>query len=244
MYTVNNGLREWSLDSSAFERCLPDKRKTWGINHDIMFHAQQDEDKYIIQYLLKDKITDGVFLEVGGCDGVLYSNTKTLEDYFGFSGILIEPQPRYYNQLVQNRPNCENYNCAISSSKDSTFIGDNAEGGLVETLNTNVKDRFPWWKPYTVNNMKMSDILKNSRFKYIDFMFIDVEGGELELLKTIDFKFDIFCIIVEAHSDTPEKNKLVGDLLGMNGFTFKERQRGNEVYINHSYFRKGLFNFI
>lgn len=242
MYTVTNGLREWHLDSHAFERCLTDTRKTWGILQDVVFHAQQDEDKYIIQYLLKDKITDGVFLEVGGCDGVLYSNTKTLEDYFGFSGILIEPQPQYYTQLVRNRPKCENYNCAISSSDDSVFIGDNAEGGLVRTLNEVVKHRFPWWKPYTVKNMKLSDILNNSRFKYIDFMFVDVEGGELELLKTIDFRFDIFCIIVEAHSDAQEKNKLVGDLLTTNGFTFKERQRGNEIWINHSYFRKHLFN--
>ena len=65
----------------------------------VKFYSQQDEDKYIIQYLLKDKITDGTYLEVGAFDGVSYSNTKTLEDYFNFSGILIEPQERLFNNI-------------------------------------------------------------------------------------------------------------------------------------------------
>ena len=74
----------------------------------------------------------------------------------------------------------------------------------------------------------MKEILNTSRFNYIDFMIIDVEGGELSLLKSIDFSFPIFCIIIEAHSWEQEKNKLFGDYLKENGFTFKERQRVKE----------------
>mgnify|MGYP005991738521 FL=1 len=88
----------------------------------------------------------------------------------------------------------------------------------------------------------MKDILNNSKFTYIDFMIIDVEGSELSLLQSIDFIFPIFCIIIEAHSTEQEKNKIFGELLKNNGFTFKERQRGNEIWLNHSYFRKHLFN--
>jgi hypothetical protein len=73
-------------------------------------------------------------------------------------------------------------------------------------------------------------------------MIIDVEGSELSLLKSIDFNFPIFCIIIEAPSDQVEKNRKVGDYLTLNKFTFKERQRGNEVWLNHNYFRKHLFN--
>ena len=63
------------------------------------------------------------------------------------------------------------------------------------------------WNSYKVKNRKMKNILKNSKFNYIDFMIIDVEGAELSLLKTIDFSFPIFCIIIEAHSNQQEKNK-------------------------------------
>ena len=88
----------------------------------------------------------------------------------------------------------------------------------------------------------MKDILNNSRFTYIDFMIIDVEGAELSLLKSIDFSFPIYCIIIEAHSGEQEKNKIFGNYLRENGFKYKERQRGNEVWLNDKYFRKHLFN--
>ena len=40
-------------------------------------------------------------------DGVSHSNTKTLEDFFGFTGILIEPVEEMYDKLVVNRKNCK-----------------------------------------------------------------------------------------------------------------------------------------
>lgn len=242
MYRMNRGLKEWSLDPGAFLPELNARMKEFDIKRDIRFYSQQDEDKYIIQYLLKNKITNGTFLEIGACDGVLYSNTKTLEDFFGFSGILIEPQPAFYNNLIKNRPNCECYNYAVSDSSLPfvEFIGNNAEGGITESMNV---DKYPHWKSYEVPNIWMKDILAKSRFKYVDFMIIDVEGGELPLLKSIDFTFPIGCIIIEAHSGEQEKNRIFGEYLLAHGFTYKERQRGNEVWINHSYFRKELFNF-
>lgn len=76
---------EWSLDINSFNKEFITKCSTFNINpDDVKFYSQQDEDKYIIQYLLKEKITDGTYLEIGACDGLLYSNTKTLEEHFGF----------------------------------------------------------------------------------------------------------------------------------------------------------------
>ena len=129
-----------------------------------------------------------------------------------------------------------------SDEKSISFIGNNAEGGLLDNINTDLTKYN--WKHYTVLNKKMKDILHNSKFNYIDFMIIDVEGSELSLLKSIDFKFPIFCIIIEAHSGEQSKNKIFGDYLKDNGFTFKERQRGNEIWLNHNYFRKDLFTVL
>lgn len=235
---------EWSLDENTFKKSLYEKSKLFDIDvNSIKFYSQQDEDKYIIQFLLKDKITDGTYLEIGGCDGILYSNTKTLEDFFGFKGILIEPQPKFYSELIKNRKGNELYNCAVSNTDDDyiEFVGDNPMAGVYGNTNTDLS-KYSNWKPYMVKNIKMKDILKNSSFKYIDFMIVDVEGSELSLLKSIDFTFPIFCIIIEAHSDEPLKNKEFGEYLEKRGFTYKERQRGNEVWLNTNYFRKDLFN--
>lgn len=246
MYKTNKELKEWYLDNKQFEVELKKKCEIFNINKDnIKFYSQQDEDKYIIQYLLKEKINDGTFLEIGACDGILYNNTKTLEDYFGFNGILIEPQKEFFNNLKKNRNSINNelYNCAVSNIEDEfiDFIGNNAEAGILCDININ-SNKLNHLKSYKVKNMKMRDILKNSKFNYIDFMIIDVEGSELSLLKTIDFSFPIFCIIIEACSKEPYKNKQFGEYLKKNGFTFKERQRGNEVWLNINYFRKHLFN--
>jgi len=243
MYKNNNGLIEWHLDGSFspkfYELC-----NQFNIDYNsVRFYSQQDEDKYIIQYLLKEKINDGIFLEIGACDGILYSNTKTLEDYFGFTGILIEPQPIYFSRLINNRKNCKCYNYAVSNLNEESinFIGDNAESGITNNTNTDLS-KYPDWVPYKVKNLKMKDIINMSGVNYIDFMIIDVEGSEFELLQSIDFNFPIFCIIIEAHSTEQEKNKIFGNYLKANGFTYKERQRGNEVWLNMDYFRKDLFN--
>ena len=244
MYKINNGLKEWHIDSTLFYLEFIDICKKFNIEtYDVTFYSQQDEDKYIIQYFLKEPIKDGTFLEIGGCDGIMYSNTKTLEDHFGFTGILVEPQKNYYSELIKNRPKCKCYNYAVSNTDDDEieFIGDNAEGGIKSLINTKC-ERFPHWSTYKVKNTKMKNIIKESGLEYIDFMFIDVEGSELEVLKSIDFSFPIYCIIIEAHSNEQEKNKIFGKFLKSNGFSFKERQRGNEVWINKKYHRKHLFN--
>ena len=99
MYKYNRGLHEWHLDMEPFKKELIKKCKKFNINSPVCFYSQQDEDKYIIQYILKDKIEDGIYLEIGAMDGIQYSNTKTLEDYFNFTGILIEPQKKYFDLM-------------------------------------------------------------------------------------------------------------------------------------------------
>lgn len=104
MYKINRGLREWSLDINLFMPEFIKKCELFNIiPQNVKFYSQQDEDKYIIQYLLKEKINDGTYLEIGACDGLLYSNTKTLEDFFNFKGILIEPQEKLFNNIKNNR---------------------------------------------------------------------------------------------------------------------------------------------
>ena len=247
MYRNNKGLWEWSLDVNVFLQDFVKKCEVFDLSpHDVRFYSQQDEDKYIIQYILKEKITDGTFLEVGGMDGVSCSNTKTLEDYFHFSGILIEPVEKQFNEMTRNRPNCQCYNYCVSNREDNEieYMGYNGCAGIVETIDSSSLNFIPEndREPYKVRNRKMSEIIKESGLKYIDIMSIDVEGGELSLLQSIDFTFPIYCIIIEAHSTEQEKNKIFGNYLKQNGFTYHERQRGNEVWINPDYFRRKLFN--
>ena len=185
-------MKEWKLDINEFMPKFISICNEFKVNpREVRFYAQQDEDKYILQKMLKKKIDDGVFLELGACDGLLYSNTKVLEDHFGFNGILIEPIPHFYELLVKNRPNCTKYNLAISDSDDEevTFCGMDAEGGIKTHLN---KESLKTRQTYTVKNSKLSDVIEKTNYNYIDLMIIDVEGAELQVLKSIDFSLSHF----------------------------------------------------
>ena len=63
-----------------------------------MYYSQSGEDKIMYEKFL-NKIQNGVFLEMGACDGVLYSNTLFLEKTCGWTGILIEPHPNQFEKL-------------------------------------------------------------------------------------------------------------------------------------------------
>lgn len=219
----------------------------------MKFYSQQKEDEFIINNILKknENYDCGTYLECGASDGILYSNTKTLENNFGFKGILIEPQKYFFDQLIKNRPNNENYNCCISNSDDSyvNFTIDNSvpvhERGILETFSTrgvrknyNYKNRIR-----KIKNTKLKDILFNSKFKYIDFMIIDVEGGEKSFLYSIDFNFPIFCIIIEQHKN--DDINIIFDIhkiLAKNNFTLVKIFGNNEFWINFQYFRANKFN--
>ena len=200
MYKINKGLKEWHIDINSFIIEFQKKCNIFNIiPNNVKFYSQQDEDKYIIQYLLKEKITNGTYLEIGACDGKLYSNTKTLEDFFGFQGILIEPQKHFFEKIQYNRCQSKNelYNCAITNEDCETilFCGNNPMGGIYSDTNTDIK--LYDWKPYEVKNHKMNYILKNSKFESIDFMIIDVEVSELSLLKSIDLIFQYFVLLLK-----------------------------------------------
>ena len=238
---------EWDYTQDEFYFPFMKICREFKINpNQVFFHSQQNEDKYVIQKLLKEKIEDGVYLEVGAMDGLTYSNTKTLQDHFGFTGIMIEPVEHMYKKLLINRPKDKCYNFAVSNldQNEVYYIGDNGESGIFDTINTDLNRYSKNWEKYSVKTQKLKNIIKSSGFEYIDFMFIDVEGGECDLLKSFDFSFPVYCIIIEASSKHKEKNKCFIDILKNNNFTYVERLRGNQVWINKNYFRKNLFKEI
>ena len=94
-----------------------------------MFYSQQEEDKILYEKYLN--YPNGFFIELGAMNGVTFSNTLFFENNLNWSGVLIEPTSQYHD-LIINRPNCHNFNYAISEiDGDVEFIGDGALGCIV-----------------------------------------------------------------------------------------------------------------
>jgi len=206
----------------------------------FQFYSQQNEDKYLLKLFKIEDVQNGTYLEIGAYDGIYFSNTLFLQNEYGFSGILIEPQKTLFKELTINRPLDFLVNSAISNSEETqiSFIGDNLEAGISSLSSINL-ERFPAWKNYMVDNKKMKTVIRDSNLKYIDVMFIDTEGSEFEIIKSINFSFPISLIVVEAHKENKEEDKLLKETLNDNGFKFYFQIRGNYWFYNQDNNRKG-----
>lgn len=206
-----------------------------------MFCSQQGEDIYLLKNLINKKCNDGIFVEIGAVNGLTYSNTFFLEKMFNFKGILVEANKNMFNQLIKNRPNNILINKAITLSKNPVkFIGNNPTGGIEQNMSLTFKNA--WHKnskSYFVETEQFVNIFNNHNINYIDLFSLDVEGGELDVLHTIDFdKVEIYIFCIEMDSYNEEKNEKCREILRKNKFTFKNKLFINEFWVNENYSRK------
>ena len=159
----------------------------------------------------------GVFVELGANDGRNQSNTYYLEKFKGWTGVLIEPLPRLYQQAVRHRPHSQVFNYACVSAdyvgdfieitdlslmsfvdgalKSNTEIQSQISNGLVMTDGLASLIRVP--------TRTLTQILEEAKVQHIDFLSLDVEGYEASVLRGLDFdKFRPVFILVEARYQT------------------------------------------
>lgn len=206
-----------------------------------MYYSQAEEDEFLNNNYFKNKRC-GTYIELGALDGVLYSNTKFFQDNLDWSGILIEPHPIKFNDLITNRPNNYLFNCLVSNITEDVvfrFFNDNYSGvsGIENTL---PKEHFNAFfntinEPQSRTILKpksLSEIVRNTNIKHIDLLSLDVEGHEYEVLLSWDFSIPIDVILIETLGGSQlEKEELCRQLLFKNGYKFDTKYKHNEIYI-------------
>ena len=200
-----------------------------------MFRSQQSEDRILFEKYLNYR--DGFFIELGAMDGLIYSNSYFYETVLNWKGILIEPS-RLYNSLIINRPNCHNFNYAISEIEGEVeFIGEGALGGMTHTMDD--KHRKGWKldvkSSFKVKSIPISKILEGVKVKKVDLFSIDVEGGELEVLKTFNWDIPVYIVLIEMAKHDLVKDDECRDFLSKKGFEFDMELGCNEVWINKNF---------
>jgi FkbM family methyltransferase len=199
----------------------------------MQFFSQQEEDKILFEKYLNYK--NGFFIELGAMDGITYSNSLFFELFMNWRGVLIEPTSQY-ESLVKNRPNCYNFNYAISEIEgELEFLGDGALGGLTKSM-SNIH-RSGWnldksHKPKKVKSVPINKIISELNVERVDLFSIDVEGGELEVLKTFDWSIPVYLVLIEMAKHELDKDESCRDFLKSKGFIFDMFIGCNEVWIN------------
>ena len=98
------------------------------------------------------------------------------------------------------------------------------------------------WHPENPEHTKircepLSNILKQSALRtetqMVDFLSLDVEGAEFEVLKTIDFdKVEFGIIFYEADDHNPLKNQAMITFLEERGYRFREHTLRSNFHVN------------
>lgn len=214
-----------------------------------MYYSQAREDIFLNTEIFKNK-RNGVYIELGALDGVLYSNTKFFEDTLQWTGILIEPHPYKFEQLKKNRPNNFLFNNLVSCNADPLvfryFLDHHAAvSGVETTLPPKHYDNYfnhpdcvriglPQGR-IVIAPTKLSDIVKQTNLTHIDLLSLDVEGHEYEVLQSWDFSVPIDVILMEVLGDQPEKDDLCRQILLKNNYRFLAKQEHNEIFVHNDY---------
>ena len=185
--------------------------------------SQLRQDLFVLSEL--DFKKNGYFIEFGATNGIDLSNTFLLENEFDWQGILAEPAKCWHQQLKKNRSAIIETNCVWSESNATLTFNEvkNAELSTVNNYSTSDfhKGKRNSGNKYEVKTISLLDLLdKYNAPKKIDFLSIDTEGSEYEILKNFDFnKYEIKIITCE-HNFTPMREKVFA-LLSQNGYVRK-----------------------
>ena len=127
----------------------------------------------------------GFFIELGANNGLFQSNTAFFEKKMEWSGILIEPSLKGYEECKKNRPNsvCLNYACVSNDYKNDYIEGDFKDNSAMGSIGGKRLRRQNLVK---VKAITLEKILDEHCHTNIDFLSLDTEGYELEILKGLN----------------------------------------------------------
>lgn len=206
------------------------------------FYSKHKEDKYIYEnffYNIKEK----KYLEIGACDGLMTTNTKFFEDNLDWNGILIEANPYQHKALIKNRPNNKIF-CDLVSDIENTVkyycVENEAISGVLDTLPQShieiLNSDINYWKKrqkkiIELKTRTLQSILDECNINEINFLSLDVEGHEYNVLNSIDFeKTKIEVILVEMLDVNEINNNKIRHFLLNKNYIYHSNIGRNEVY--------------
>jgi len=185
---------------------------------------------------------NGVFVDVGAYDGVTWSNSLALEKYLDWKGICIEPIPEVFESLTKTR----SVKCVQSAITD--YDGEvefvHVEGyaemlsGITQTMNTShierieseIRNHGGRKEVLKLRAEKLQTVLDREEIDRIDYMSIDVECGELAVLKGINWdKTSIKLVSCEINQYTD--GSAIFEFLKNLGYNHLGRVCGDEFFL-------------
>lgn len=157
--------------------------------HNRLSYSQYAEDLFIENFFGYKK--SGYYIDIGANHPEILSNTKKFYD-MGWRGVNVEPNTILYNLFLKERPGDINFNVGVGNvngelifySLDpdtlSTFEED-AAIKLIEDGSARLIEK------KEIKIMKLLEVFHQIGERDVDFLSIDVEGYDMEVLKSNDW---------------------------------------------------------
>lgn len=222
---VGNAIQSYSTKISLLEYQMSINGKSY---------SQYGQDLFVKNYFLRrPKKAQYYFVDIGANDGIKLSNTYMLEHSLdqNWSGLLIEADSAVFARLLQNRNSNKNtkYNVALCNTDGIVEFmqidGPQMLSGIVseydprhvERIKAEIARSGGSYKIVKMQGAKFTTILKNHpTIHTIDYLSIDVEGGEMKILESIDFS-SIKVTLLGIEDNYPD-NSGIGEYLMQVGF--------------------------
>lgn len=162
-----------------------------------MQYSQNSEQYYISSYF--GQLT-GCFADLGCNDGITFSNTYSLV-HKGWTGLLVDGSPAVFERLKENmgpNPNLQLLNYLIGDHDGEEVLHESGEllgSGDISLVSSIKESEVHRWdsldipfKDVTVPMLTFKSLMELSRFKTFDFISVDLEGCEPEVVPQINFE--------------------------------------------------------
>ncbi len=184
--------------------------------------------------------TSGYFVEFGATDGRSNSNSFLLEKSYQWKGILSEPNPLHHDKLYSLRDCHISTQCVYSRSGLTERLACTEQSSFSHMVSVEPDDhhqekgRRAVADYVDVETISLNDLLDHFEApQEIDYMSVDTEGSEYDILQAFDFSKRRIGLINVEHNYSP-KRETIADLLQRNGYTrrFPELSRFDDWFIH------------
>ena len=217
------------------------------------YKSQSGEDRELQKRFFTD-LCKGRYLEIGGLNGVRFSNSFVYNKGLNWTGVLVEASPQSYRELIKNRPNeIANVHAGVCEKEMDLHWVESARDPAVRGFREFAAPSFQkqWWSEEATRNaevVKCQPLEKILHEKvgaefYFDFFTLDVEGAELSVLRSINFDLVGFGVIVmEADDHNTTKNMVARELLESNGYVYLEDKSRSSWFRNKDF--ESIYSYV
>lgn len=203
-----------------------------------MSYSQLNQDLNVLNFYNNKK--NGFFIEIGASDGIELSNTYLLEKKYNWRGICVEPIPEKFNLLLQNRSKSYCCNKPIFSENEKIVIfsipkNKHMLSGINEYIDRYKSDFVDNVTQLTLKTITLNELLRNCGApSFIEYLSLDTEGTELEILKSVDFTKYTFGLIDVEHNYVEPRRSQMREFLTSNGYVYLRENCWDDCYKHNS----------